>query len=452
MTASELRATLALASIMVMRMLGLFMVLPVFAIYASQLEGVTPTLAGIAIGVYGLTQTFLQIPFGMLSDRCGRKPIISLGLGIFALGSVIAALSHGIVGIIIGRALQGTGAISSVLLALTADLTQEEHRTKAMAVMGISIGMSFVVALILGPVLSGWIGVLGLFWVSAVLAMVAIVVLYKIVPQPLQSRFHRDAEPVPAQFKRVLQDPELLRLDAGIFLLHLLLTALFVTLPMSLKNVLLPEQHWLVYLSTLVAAVIAMMPFMMIAERYRHLKQVFIGAIAVLALSQLGLSFVQESLWGMVIMLFFFFTAFTLLEATLPSLISKIAPADSKGTAMGIYASTQFFGAFLGGVLGGWLQQHYSHSAVFVIGSGLAVIWLLLAITMKNPRYLSSQLLNVGVLEAHQAQLLVNKLLEVRGVVEAAIAAEEGVAYLKIDKAVLDMAALAHYSVAIEQR
>ena len=286
MTASELRATLALASIMVMRMLGLFMVLPVFAIYASQLEGVTPTLAGIAIGVYGLTQTFLQIPFGMLSDRFGRKPIISLGLGIFALGSVIAALSHGIVGIIIGRALQGTGAISSALLALTADLTQEEHRTKAMAIMGISIGMSFVVALILGPVLSGWIGVLGLFWVSAVLAIIAIVVLYKVVPQPLQSRFHRDAEPVPAQFKRVLQDPELLRLDAGIFLLHLLLTALFVTLPMSLKDVLAPEQHWLVYLSTLVAAVIAMMPFMMIAERYRRLKQVFVGAIAVLALSQ----------------------------------------------------------------------------------------------------------------------------------------------------------------------
>jgi len=452
MTASELRATLALASIMVMRMLGLFMVLPVFAIYASQLEGVTPTLAGIAIGVYGLTQTFLQIPFGMLSDRFGRKPIISLGLGIFALGSVIAALSHGIVGIIIGRALQGTGAISSALLALTADLTQEEHRTKAMAIMGISIGMSFVVALILGPVLSGWIGVLGLFWVSAVLAIIAIIVLYKVVPQPLQSRFHSDAEPVPAQFKRVLQDPELLRLDAGIFLLHLLLTALFVTLPMSLKNVLAPEQHWIVYLSTLVAAVIAMMPFMMIAERYRRLKQVFVGAIAVLALSQLGLSFVQESLWGMVIMLFLFFTAFTLLEATLPSLISKIAPADSKGTAMGVYASTQFFGAFLGGVLGGWLQQHYSHSAVFLIGSGLAVIWLGLAITMKNPRYLSTQLLNVGVLEAHQAQLLVKKLLEIRGVVEAAIAVDEGVAYLKVDKAVVDMAALAHYTVAIEQR
>lgn len=452
MTASELRATLALASIMVMRMLGLFMVLPVFAIYASQLEGVTPTLAGIAIGVYGLTQTFLQIPFGMLSDRFGRKPIISLGLGIFALGSVIAALSHGIVGIIIGRALQGTGAISSALLALTADLTQEEHRTKAMAIMGISIGMSFVVALILGPVLSGWIGVLGLFWVSAVLAIIAIIVLYKVVPQPLQSRFHSDAEPVPAQFKRVLQDPELLRLDAGIFLLHLLLTALFVTLPMSLKNVLLPEQHWIVYLSTLVAAVIAMMPFMMIAERYRRLKQVFVGAIAVLALSQLGLSFVQSSLWGMVIMLFLFFTAFTLLEATLPSLISKIAPADSKGTAMGVYASTQFFGAFLGGVLGGGLQQHYSHSAVFLIGSGLAVIWLGLAVTMKNPRYLSTQLLNVGVLEAHQAQLLVKKLLEIRGVVEAAIAVDEGVAYLKVDKAVVDMAALAHYTVAIEQR
>jgi MFS family permease len=452
MTASELRATLALASIMVMRMLGLFMVLPVFAIYASQLEGVTPTLAGIAIGVYGLTQTFLQIPFGMLSDRFGRKPIISLGLGIFALGSVIAALSHGIVGIIIGRALQGTGAISSALLALTADLTQEEHRTKAMAIMGISIGMSFVVALVLGPVLSKWVGVLGLFWISAVLAIVAIVVLYKVVPQPLQSRFHSDAEPVPAQFKRVLQDPELLRLDAGIFLLHLLLTALFVTLPMSLKEVLLPEQHWIVYLSTLVAAVIAMMPFMMIAERYRRLKQVFIGAIAVLALSQLGLSFVQESLWGMVIMLFFFFTAFTLLEATLPSLISKIAPADSKGTAMGIYASTQFFGAFLGGVFGGWLQQHYNHSVVFLIGSGLALIWLGLAITMKNPRYLSSQLLNVGVLEAHQAQLLVKKLLEVRGVVEAAIVVEEGVAYLKVDKAAIDTAALAHYSVAMEQR
>jgi MFS family permease len=185
MTASELRATFALASIMAMRMLGLFMVLPVFAIYATQLEGVTPTLAGIAMGIYGLTQTCLQIPFGMLSDRFGRKPIISLGLAIFAIGSVIAALSHNIIGIIIGRALQGSGAVSSALLALTADLTREEQRTKAMAIMGISIGMSFIVALIIGPVLSNWIGVLGIFWVSAVLALLAIVLLYKVVPQPM---------------------------------------------------------------------------------------------------------------------------------------------------------------------------------------------------------------------------------------------------------------------------
>ena len=281
MTRDELRAIQALAAIMWLRMLGLFMILPVFALYAEQLENVTPLLIGIAIGIYGLTQALLQIPLGMLSDRWGRKPVITLGLCIFAMGSLVAAASNSIVLIIIGRALQGCGAIAAAVLAFAADLTREEHRTKAMAVMGVSIGMAFVVALGLGPVLHYWIGVPGIFALTAVLAGIAIVILYFALPNTTKCRFHRDAEPVPKQFKRVLHNGQLLRLNAGVFILHCLLTVLFIELPLVLKDVLTVEYHWTLYLPVLAISVALMVPFIIIAEKYRHIKSVFIGAVVV---------------------------------------------------------------------------------------------------------------------------------------------------------------------------
>jgi MFS family permease len=427
-------------------MLGLFMILPVFALYAERLEGVTTTLVGVAIGIYGLTQGVLQIPFGMLSDHFGRKRIITIGLLLFAVGSVIAALSTSILGVIIGRALQGGGAIASASLALTADLTREEHRVKAMAIIGMSIGMSFMLAMVLGPIFNHWIGVPGIFWLTAVFAIVAIAILHLIVPQPIKSSFHRDTEPVPAQFKRVLKNTQLLRLYAGVFLLHWLMTSLFIELPIALRMQLDVSLHWQVYLPVLLIAVVVMIPFIIIAEKYRHLKLVFVGAVGLLSLSQMGFIYLHQGLFGIAFMLAAFFSAFNLLESLLPSLVSRISPAESKGTAMGIYSSSQFFGAFLGGMCGGWLHHHYSMEVVFAFSAGLAVVWFFLAVTMQKPCYLTNYMLNVGPLNPTQANELSQQLLQMPGVAEAVVVIEDEIAYLKIDRRQVDQTALEKFS------
>ncbi len=443
MTSTERRTTIALASIMSMRMLGLFMIFPVFALYAQDLPNVTPLLIGLAIGIYGFTQGILQIPFGMLSDRIGRKPVIYFGLLVFAVGSIVAALSTSIIGIIIGRALQGGGAIASTALALTADLTREENRTKAMAILGITIGLSFILALVVGPIVYRWIDIPGIFWLTALFALVGIVILYRAVPQPLICRSHGDRTPALAQFKQVLQDTQLLRLDIGIFILHLMLTSMFVVLPIALVDGGMDvAHHWQIYVSVLIASFVAMVPLIIYAEKYRHIKLVFVSAIAILGLSLVGLSYLYHSVTGIIVMLFLFFTAFNLLEATLPSLISKLAPIKSKGTAMGVYSSSQFFGAFWGGIGGGGLHQYYGIGAVFAFCAILGVIWFILAATMRSPTYLSSHLLKIKLVDKEKAKHLTQCLMQVPGVAEVVVIIEEGVAYLKVDRKVLDMAAL----------
>jgi predicted MFS family arabinose efflux permease len=446
-TRQEFRAVVALASIMFVRMLGLFMILPVFALYAEHLNDVTPFLVGTALGIYGFTQAILQIPFGMLSDKFGRKPIITIGLIIFILGSIVAALSDSIIGVIIGRAMQGGGAIAAAIIALASDLTREEHRTHAMAMMGTSMGLSFILALALGPFVSHFIGVQGIFWVTAILGIGAILILHLLVPQPLITRFHRDSEPTPALFSKVLSNPELLRLNAGILLLHCSLTSLFVVLPLILNNYVNAAEHSQIYLPVLVAAIIVMIPFIIYAEKYRHLKFIFSGAVAMLGLSQLGLFFFHNSLFNIILWLFLFFTAFNVLEASLPSLVSKISPPESKGTAMGFYSTSQFLGTFLGGMGGGYLHHHYGDATVFAFCAALVFIWFLLAITMKNPRYLSSHLLNVGTVTREQAVELTEQLRKIPGVAEAIIIIEDGVAYLKVDRKILDDAALDKFSI-----
>lgn len=453
MTASERRAASSLAGIFALRMLGLFMILPIFSLYVDRLQGATPALAGIALGAYGLTQGILQIPFGLLSDRLGRKRVIAAGLLLFALGSVVAALSDSIWGVIIGRALQGSGAIAAAVMALAADLTREEHRTKAMAMIGMSIGASFALALVVGPVLDSWVGLQGIFWFTALLALLGIVALLWWVPTPQTSRIHRDAEPVPAQFARVLRDGQLLRLDLGIFLLHLVLTATFVAVPLALtREAGLPSNHhWWIYLPVLLLSVMAMVPFIILAERRRMMKRVFLGAILVLGLAQLGLAEWHRQLWVTALMLFVFFAAFNLLEASLPSLVSKVAPAESKGTAMGVYSSSQFLGAFVGGAAGGALLGWAGLTAVFALGSAMALLWLLLAASMREPRYLASYLLNVGTVDEAGASRLALELTRVRGVAEAVVIARDGVAYLKVDRKALDEDALAAFSCADPQ-
>ena len=445
MTSTEKRGIVALSTIMSMRMLGLFMIFPVFALYAQHLPGSTPIMVGLAIGIYGLTQATLQIPFGMLSDRFGRKRIIYIGLLIFCAGSIVAAMSTTMTGIIFGRALQGCGAIASTVLALTADLSREEHRTKAMAILGMSIGASFLVSLLAGPLFYHWIGMSGIFWFTAIAALGGIVILHQMVPDTV--RLKGNAGPIPEQFKRVLHDGQLLRLNFGILVLHLSLTSLFVVFPLSLiDNHLAAAQHWQVYAPVLFMSVFVMIPFVIIAEKYRRFKLIFVSAIGLLAVSQFSMGFLHQSLTALIITLFLFFTAMNLLESTLPSLISKIAPIESKGTAMGVYSSSQFFGAFLGGILGGWLHQHYSINAVFILGGILSTIWFILAFSMKSPPYLSSHILKIGQIDKEQALTLSQSLANIQGVAEVLVIIEDNVAYLKVDRKKLDTTALDKYS------
>ena len=448
MTAGERRSSLSLAFIFALRMMGLFMIYPVFAVFARQLQGSTPALIGLALGIYGLTQALLQIPFGMISDRIGRKPVIAGGLLLFALGSAVAALSNSIYGIILGRMLQGAGAVGSTILALGADLTREEQRTKAMAIIGLTIGMSFALAMVLGPILNTWIGLHGIFWLTAALGLLGIAVLLWITPHPSQPRIHRDTEAVPALFKRVLSDGQLLRLDFGIFALHAILTATFVALPVALHNVAKFNLHqqWILYLPVLAVSVIGMVPLIIIAEKHRRMKSIFLGAILAIAAAELGLALWHATLWAVVPALVLFFTAFNLMEASLPSLISKVAPPTSKGTAMGVYSSSQFFGIFVGGTLAGWLQGHYGLAAVFAFAGCVGLVWFGIAVSMPQPSYLSSYLLRVGRLQNGKAGDLAEQLMAVRGVADAVVVGEEGVAYLKIDRKELDEPALRKFS------
>lgn len=450
MTATERRAAVSLAFIYSTRMLGLFMILPVFALYARDLEGSTPLLVGLAIGIYGLAQAILQVPFGIASDRYGRKPVIVFGLAIFAAGSIVAAMSDSIYGVILGRVLQGGGAIAAVVMALAADLTQEEHRLKVMAVIGASIGLSFSFALVAGPFLGHHIGVDGIFWVTALLAVVAGLILYLWVPQPVASRFHRDAQPVPALFAAMFRDGQLLRLNFGVFALHMILTATFVAAPLALRDGagLPAADHWEVYLGVTVAAIVAMVPFIILAEKRRRMKQVFVGAVIALMLSEFALYVSVHSLLGMVLSLLLFFFAFNLLEASLPSLVAKMSPPDKKGTAMGIYTTGQFVGAFIGGVTGGWLYGKSGVNGVFLFCALVAACWVLVAGTMRSPRYLASHMIRVGKVDEMQARHLAAQLTQVRGVAEAVVVPEDGVAYLKVDSHALDSEALARFSFA----
>ncbi len=452
MLPGERRAVFSLASIYALRMMGLFMILPVFSLYAHTLEGYTPALIGLAIGIYGLTQAALQIPFGMASDRFGRKPVIILGLLIFAIGSVVAASADTMSGVILGRALQGAGAIAAAVMALVADLTREEKRLGAMAVIGMSIGVAFAVSLVAGPLFNSWIGVDGIFWLTAVLALVAIGVLYFIVPNPVRSTLHRDAETVPAQLKNVIRDPQLLRLDFGILSLHSMLTATFVVLPLALRDYagLATDHHWYVYLPVMVLAMLVMIPFIVIAEKKRRMKTVFSASVLTLGIGELIFMLDYDSVTGIVLGLFIFFTAFNVLEASLPSLVAKVVSPDNKGTAMGVYSSSQFIGAFIGGVLGGWLYGAYGFEAVFGLCAGISSVWFLVAATMQSPRYLSSHLVRVGPVDAARARQLVGELTQVTGVAEAVVIPEDGIAYLKVDLHALDREALKAFAVSDE--
>ncbi|MBL4774636.1 MAG: MFS transporter [Mariprofundus sp.] len=436
----EKRGTFSLAGIYGLRMMGLFLILPVFALYSEGLEGVTPTLMGLALGAYGFTMAMLQIPFGWMSDRIGRKPVIAAGLLIFAVGSIVAAMADSIWGVILGRALQGAGAIAAAMMALLADLTREEVRSKAMATVGMTIGMSFTLALVIGPFLGASIGVDGIFWLTAVLAILAIVVLFKIVPDPLpaNTHTHRDVQSLPNEFARVLKNPQLLRLDAGIMILHAVMMAVFIGLPFVLRDHLgiAVSGHAWVYLPILVVALMLMVPMIIAAEKKGKMKQVFLTCIVLIGTACALLGFWHDSMFAVVAALFVFFVAYNVLEATLPSLISRMAPIDAKGTAMGVYSTSQFFGAFLGGVVGGWCYGVFDVQGVFFGAAAITALWLLVALGMQMPIMRSAMMVHID--NTTDASELQPQLLALAGVSEAKVVPEENTVFLRVDKKVFD--------------
>jgi MFS family permease len=433
MNAAELRASVGLAGIFGLRMLGMFVILPVFAIYAEQLHGGDNlTLVGVAMGAYGLTQAILQIPFGWLSDRYGRKPVIYCGLAIFALGSFVAASADSIYGVIFGRIVQGAGAISAAVIAMTADLTREEHRTKAMAMIGSTIGLTFALSLVVSPWLNQVIGVPGIFALTGVLSLLAVVVVYAVIPDVSEDT--RIAAPAAPRSAQVLWDPQLARLNFGILALHAVLMALFIVVPLSLRDTgLAVDHHWQVYLPVMLGSFALMLPAILIAERRGHVKTVFVGAIGVLLLGQLSMPWLLDSSAKISAFLLIFFTAFNVLEAMLPSLTSRLAPRGAKGTALGIYSSVQFLGTFIGAASGGFLYQHFGARGVFVFDALLLAAWLLLAFGMRAPGLVLTRVYTIPVLDGEQARALLARLEAQPGVREVRLSAGERTAYLKVD-------------------
>ncbi len=435
MTAAERRASNGLASIYGLRMLGLFIILPIFAIYAQHLPGGdSRLLIGIALGAYGLTQAILQIPAGWLSDRYGRKPVIYGSLVLFALGSFIAASADNIYLIILGRVVQGAGALNAAVMALTADLTREEVRTKAMAMIGITIGITFSISMVLSPMLNNVIGVPGIFALTGVLALLAIGVVKFVIPDPAITRFHSDTQASWSHFAEVLRNRDLLRLDFGIFSLHAILMSVFMQVPFVMqKDGLELAHHWYIYLPVMLVAFVLMVPPIIIAEKKAKMKQIFMLAIFLAMCAQALLMFAQNSLWGVAAALLVFFTAFNVLEATLPSMISKIAPLAAKGTAMGVYSSVQFLGAFFGAAAGGALLQYVGGNSVFVFAIVLLLLWLAVASTMQPPAAVSTKLYHLSSMNEAAAVELQKRLAQVQGVREVMVIAAENIACLKVD-------------------
>jgi MFS family permease len=438
MTAAELRASLGLAGIFGLRMLGMFIILPVFSLYAEHLPGGSDhTLIGIALGAYGLTQAILQVPFGWLSDRWGRKRTIYLGLLVFAAGSFLAAMAQDIHMVIVGRIIQGAGAISSAVIALTADLTRDEQRTKAMAIIGVTIGATFALSMVADPVLGRSIGVPGIFALTGVLALSAMAVVRWAIPDPTRAVAPRvrDAAGVAGVFR----NSELTRLNLGIFVLHAVLMALFVVVPFELRSAGLPAgSHWQVYLPVMLGSFVLMVPPIFLAERGGRQKAVFLGAIGVLLAGQVGLVLVGQSVVGVACSLLLFFAGFNLLEASLPSLVSRTAPPAVKGIAIGVYSSVQFLGAFVGASVGGLISKQLGAPWVFGVCAAVTLVWFAVAIGMQAPRSGGTRAYLVPRLDAKRADGLSRKLADVPGVREAMVMAGEGVAYLKVDSARFD--------------
>lgn len=430
----ERRAAFALSSIFALRMLGLFMIIPVFAVAGQDYLYATPALIGLAVGIYGLSQAIFQIPFSMVADRFSRKPLIILGLALFALGGAIAAMSESIYGVIIGRAVAGAGAVSAVVMALLADITREEQRSKAMAIMGMSIGMSFVIAFAISPWITSHVGISGLFWLTCVMGILAIFVLALV---PNIQRFHQmKKQNFAQQLKQVLSMRDVNRLHISVFMLHALLASMFVYIPSQLINYAdLPlKQHGWLYLPLLFISLLFAFPSIILAEKYRKMRGIFLSAVLGIFISFVLLALGAEIVWVLYLALALFFIAFNVMEALLPSWLSKIAPIQSKATAMGLNASCQFLGGACGGLLGGKLLTMHNTMIGWGVLVALSIVWLLVVLGLNQPRYLSTLVVRVEQVSAD----LVERLLTIKGVEEVIQMSDDDVLYLKIERQQVD--------------
>lgn len=433
MNAIEKRAIAGVGGIFALRMIGLFMIVPVFSVYGNDYAHATPLLIGLAVGIYGLGQAIFQIPMSLAADKFPRKPMILIGLIMFALGGVLAATADSIYQVIIGRALAGSGAVSAILMALLADVTREQVRTKAMATMGLTIGTSIMLAFAIGPMLVSSLKISGLFWLTAVFAVLAMVLL-AFVPTPTRVLTHNLAnKSIGQQLKDVLAVGDLNRLHFGIFALHLTMTAIFVIVPHQFSEVLglSVRQQGYVYLPLLFVGFAIAIPFIIIAEKHQKMRQVFLAAIALMAVALASLAVGSQLGVGLIIGLGLYFIGFNLLEATIPSWISKRAPVANKATAMGLNSSSQFFGAFIGGAMGGLLLTQSPLLAWGALAVVMAIA-LLLIFPIRQPPYLSSATLtipkDINIKDWSQ------EIMGIEGVDDIVVMAVEQVAYLKLDK------------------
>lgn len=434
MTSAERRAVLSLSLLYAFRMLGLFMVLPVLALYAPDYVGATPALIGLALGIYGLTQACLQIPAGLLSDRWGRKPVILLGLALFGLGSVVAAGAEHIWELVLGRAMQGCGAIASALMALLADVTRDQQRSKAMAGLGASIGLSFAAAMVLGPLLSSRFGLDMVFAVTAALAVAGMLIVLWLVPTPVRVGRRSEAVAVPALLRLCLRDRQLWQLNSGVFTLHFAMTASFTTVPLLLEEAGFPRgMHWQVYLPVLFGSFLLMLPVMIRAERGGWLREALRGMALILVLAVAAMALTGNGRWSLLAALLVFFFAFNWLEATLPALLSRLVHPGAKGTAMGLYATSQFLGVFAGGAAAGLAAQWFSGHAGLWLASLVALAWLPWAWRFVPPRQPHSLVLD-GPAEEEASRMLADRISQLRGVEDVTLLTESRQLFVRVNE------------------
>ena len=419
------------------------MVLPVLALAVAGYEDYSPLMLGFVLGAYGLTQALLQIPLGLLSDQIGRQSVIIGGLMMFVAGSVLAALSESMLGLMLGRALQGAGAIASTLMALITDLTLEHNRSKAMAAIGGSIGFSFIFAMMLGPIITAMFGLSGIFWLTAILGLFGIGIMLFFIPKVSMIQRNREAITISSDIKKLLRDPILARLNLGIFALHLSLMAAFVAVPSILDAELMIDTLKLpwVYLGLLGGGFFLMLPAMIAAEKYHAQKFVFLLSIAIMIIATFTLGWHRNSVITP-IMLLIFFASFNLLEASLPSWLSKSCPVGYRGTAMGIYSTSQFLGAFVGSLLGGLTIQYWNIDTLFYSVCLNLLIWLIISLGLKSPRPLQTLVLAVGD-SKHQDFLKI--ITNIAGVEDILLINGEHLAYVQIDRVTVDMQSLQPY-------